>query len=297
VRGNAHSRGCIRISLTDFYKPPFYLCICMDILSLLVLGVVQGITEWIPISSKSQVTFVYLTIFKGNISSILPILLYAHLGTLLAASLYFRKEIGSLVCAIREKPLDIGSHANGKAGFLFTALLFTGLLGVPLLLLEKTFFPNLDAGLLYAIMGAGLIITGFLLLSHKGEKTRTIKEVTWKDGVLTGLLQGLSTLPGISRSGTSTTGLIWRGFDSESSFYLSFFLSIPTVFFAEILLYVGGGLTTFPVMEGIVLFVSSFIVGYLTLDTLLKVVRKVNIAYVVLALGIIIILVGVSGIG
>ncbi|MEI7857274.1 MAG: undecaprenyl-diphosphate phosphatase [Methanomicrobiales archaeon] len=65
----------------------------MDIVSLLILGMVQGITEWIPISSKTQVTFVYLIFLKGNISNILPILLYAHVGTLLAAILYFRMEI------------------------------------------------------------------------------------------------------------------------------------------------------------------------------------------------------------
>jgi undecaprenyl-diphosphatase len=269
----------------------------MDILSLLILGTVQGITEWIPISSKSQVTFVYLTLFRGNISSVVPILLYAHLGTLLAATLYFRREIICMIQEIRKTPCNIGCHAQGKAGFLFTALLCTGLVGVPLLVLEKKFFPTFDAGILYALMGAGLIITGILLLSHKGEKTRTVEEVSWKDGVLTGLLQGLSTLPGISRSGTSTTGLIWRGFDSGSSFYLSFFLSIPTVFFAEILIYAAGGLQEFPVSEGIILFLSSFVVGYLTLDALLKVVRRINIAYVVLALGIIIILVGLSGIG
>jgi undecaprenyl-diphosphatase len=269
----------------------------MDIVSLVVLGIVQGITEWIPISSKTQVTFIYLTFFKGTISTVIPVLLYAHLGTLLAAILYFRKEIACLVQAVADKPFDIRCHAHGKAGFLFTALVFTALVGVPLLVLEKTFFPTFDAGLLYAVMGAGLIITGLLLLSHNGTTTRTTEEVTWKDGVLTGLLQGLSSLPGISRSGTSTTGLIWRGFDSESSFYLSFFLSIPTVFFAEILLYLGGGLVTFPLTDGLILFASSFIAGYLTLDMLLKVVRKVNIAYVVLSLGIIIIVVGLSGVG
>jgi undecaprenyl-diphosphatase len=269
----------------------------MDIVSLLILGIVQGITEWIPISSKTQVTFVYLTFFKGNISTVIPVLLYAHLGTLLAAMLYFRKEIICLGREFSRSPFDIHGHLNGKTGFLFTALVFTALVGVPLLLLEKTFFPTFEAGLLYAVMGAGLIITGLLLLSHNGTTTRTTEEVTWKDGILTGLLQGLSSLPGISRSGTSTTGLIWRGFDSESSFYLSFFLSIPTVFFAEILLYIGGGLVTFPLTDGIILFTSSFIVGYLTLDTLLKLIRKVNIAYVVLAMGIIIIVVGLSGVG
>jgi len=269
----------------------------MDIVSLLILGLVQGITEWVPISSKTQVTFVYLQFLKGTAANVVPILLYAHLGTFLAAILYFRKEISCITRSFFEKPLDIGCHARGKLGFLFTALLFTGIVGVPLLLLEKKFFPTFEAGFLYALMGAGLIVTGLLLLSHKGTSTRTTEEVTWKDGVLTGLLQGLSTLPGVSRSGTSTTGLIWRGFDSGSSFYLSFLLSIPTVFFAEILLYAGGGMTSFPITDGIVLFVASFVVGYITLDTLLKLVRRFNIAYVVLALGIVIIVVGLSGIG
>jgi undecaprenyl pyrophosphate phosphatase UppP len=177
-------------------------------------------------------------------------------------------------------------------------LLFTGLVGIPLLLAEKHFFPTLDAGILYALMGAGLIVTGILLLSHKGGNTREIRDVGWKDGILTGMLQGLSTLPGISRSGTSTTGLIWRGFDSGSSFYLSFLLSIPTVVLAEILLSYGStGMNGLPVADGIILLLTSLGFGYLTLDVLLNVVKRVNIAYLVLALGILIIAVGLTGVG
>jgi undecaprenyl-diphosphatase len=76
----------------------------MDIVSLLILGLVQGITEWVPISSKTQVTFVYLQFLAGNIpvdvarANVIPILLYAHLETFLAAILYFRNEI---VCIAR----------------------------------------------------------------------------------------------------------------------------------------------------------------------------------------------------
>jgi undecaprenyl-diphosphatase len=270
----------------------------MDVVSLLTLGIVQGITEWIPVSSKTQVSFVYLKIFHGDPTLVIPILLFVHLGTVIAATIYFRKEIAGIIAEITDSPWDLRRHADGKAGFLFTALVFTGIVGIPLLLAEKWFFPALDAGFLYALMGAGLIVTGLLLLSHKGGNTREVKEVGWKDGILTGLLQGLSTLPGISRSGTSTTGLIWRGFDSGSSFYLSFLLSIPTVVLAEILLNYGStGMKGLPLSDGIVLLLVSLIVGYLTLDTLLKLVKKVNIAYVVLALGILIIVVGLSGIG
>ena len=270
----------------------------MSLFQLVILGIVQGITEWIPVSSKTQVTFVYLKLFQGDPALAIPILLYVHLGTVIAATIYFRKELAEIARGIMANPLDLRGHANGKAGFLVSALVFTGVVGLPLLLAEKKFFPTLDGSLLYALMGAGLIVTGVLLVSQKGRKEREIPSVSWKDGVLTGLLQGLSVLPGISRSGTSTTGLIWRGFDSESSFYLSFLLSIPTVIFAEILLNYGiSGMKGLPLADGAVLLLTSFVVGYLTLDGLLRAVQRINIAYVVFILGAVIILVGVSGIG
>src|SRR5271157_1202494 len=118
-------------------------------------------------------------------------------------------------------------------------------------------------------MGLGLLVTGFLLLRQKGSNTRKAESAGWKDGIFTGLLQGLSILPGVSRAGTSTSGLIWRGFDSQSSFNLSFLLSIPTVIFAEMIFYIGGSLASFPVSDGILLAASSFVFGYLTLDIIL----------------------------
>ena len=65
----------------------------MDLFQLIILGIVQGITEWIPISSKTQVTFVYLKVFQGNPSLVIPILLAVHLGTVVAATFYFRTKL------------------------------------------------------------------------------------------------------------------------------------------------------------------------------------------------------------
>ena len=270
----------------------------MDLISIVLLGIVQGITEWIPLSSKTQDTIAYLSFFHGDPASVIAILLYLHIGTVLAATVYFRGEIAKIVIGFVKSPADLHKHASGELGFLFTSLLFTGAVGLPLLLIEMKVFSNFKAGgLLYAVMGAGLMVTGIFLLTQKGVKARNKENASWRDGILTGLLQGLSVLPGVSRSGTSTTALILRGFDSESSFHLSFLLSIPTVIFAELVFYIGGNLKVFPVVDGVVLALSSFIIGYLTLDTLLKAVRRVNLAYIALALGVVIVFVGLLGAG
>jgi len=258
---------------------------------------VQGVTEWIPVSSKTQDTLVYLKLLNGDPSLVVPILLYLHIGTVLAALVYFRKEIRQIVAKAAEMPLGFSRHAQGKVGFLFTSMLFTGLVGVPLLLAEKKFFPFFDASVLFVLMGIGLLLTGVLLAKQSGSRLRNSSSANWKDGVLTGLLQGLSVLPGVSRSGTSTTALIWRGFGGEDSFRLSFLLSIPTVVAAELVFYIGGGVFALPVSQGLALSASSFVFGFLTLDVVLKLARRINMAFVAFALGLVVLVAGLLGAG
>ncbi len=269
----------------------------MDSITILVLGLVQGITEWVPISSKTQVSLAWLKVFNGDPSSLVPILLYVHIGTLLAAIIYFRKELLEIAQSKLKRPLAISTYSKGKAGFLLTAVILTGVIGFPLLYIEKKFFPTLDSSVIFALMGAGLVLTGFLLLSQKGAKERRKETVTWKDGILTGVLQGLSVLPGVSRSGTSTTGLIWRGFSSEDSFHLSFLLSIPTVICAELVFYLNGEVAAFPIADGILLAASSFVFGYLTLGALLKLMKRFNVAYVAIAMGLVMVAAWMLGAG
>ena len=109
----------------------------MDLFSIIVLGLVQGITEWVPISSKTQVTLVYLQFLDGSPSLVIPILLYSHLGTLFAASIYFRKEIKAIFEVILSDPFDYRTYTIGKTGFLINALLFTGLAGLPILYIYR----------------------------------------------------------------------------------------------------------------------------------------------------------------
>jgi len=269
----------------------------MDAITIFVLGLVQGIAEWVPISSKTQVSLTWLKVFNGDPATLVPILLYLHVGTLLAAAIYFRKEIMEILRSVLSKPFSKSTYSEGKTGFLITSLFLTGVIGFPLLYLEKKFFPTLDTSVLFALMGAGLVLTGLLLLSQNGAKERRKESATWKDGVLTGVLQGLSVLPGVSRSGTSTTGLIWRGFSSEDSFHLSFLLSIPTVICAEMVFYISGEIAAFPITDGILLAACSFVFGYLTLDALLKIMKKVSLAYFALAMGVVMIAAWLLGAG
>jgi undecaprenyl-diphosphatase len=195
-------------------------------------------------------------------------------------------------------PTNHKLHAEGKIGFLATALFFTGLVGVPILLAEMYLLPTLEAGALLSLMGAGLVLTGFMLTMQHRNRWRHAEAASWKDGVLTGALQGLSTIPGVSRAGATTTALIWRGFDAESSFHLSFLLSIPTVFLAEVVLWAAqGGVSAIPIWEGLTLSLCSFAFGYLTIHALIKVAHKINVAWLAFVFGMMMLAFGLLGIG
>ncbi|VVC00358.1 Undecaprenyl-diphosphatase [uncultured archaeon] len=273
----------------------------MDIIQIAILGIVQAISEWLPLSSKTMDTLVYTRFFGGGAESVIPLLLFLHIGTMLAAAVYFRDEIIRLAKKFLAAPTDWKAHSQGEIGFIITALFFTGVIGFPILVAEKYFLPQLDASALMVVMGAGLVITGFLLSSQAKKRWRNFEAATWKDGLLTGLMQGLSTLPGVSRAGTTTTALIWKGFDSESAFHLSFLLSIPTVFLAELVLWAAqGGLAIpagFTVTEGLMLAASSFVFGFLMLGALLKIAHRINVAWLAFAFGIMMLVVGLIGVG
>lgn len=261
----------------------------MDLFSVLVLGLVQGVTEWVPVSSKTQVSLVYLRLLGGSPEYVIPILLWVHLGTLFAAAIYFRKELMGIAREIQGTPFSARTYTRGRVGFLVAALSCTAIVGFPILYAEKKLFPTLDGGALYLLMGGGLIVTGLLLMSQKGRCLRRRETVTFRDGVLTGLMQGLSTLPGVSRSGTTSTALIWRSFDSADAFNLSFLLSIPSVAATEIVFYLGSAVGSLPVADGLGLAASSFVFGYLTLEAILRLVKRINLAYVTILLGIVVI--------
>lgn len=269
----------------------------MDLLQIIILGLVQAITEWLPLSSKTIDTVLYTQFFGGKLEEVLPVLLCLHFGTLLAAAVYFRKEIAELAERFLSSPSNFAMHANGKIGFLAAAIAMTGIVGLPILAIELFVFPDLKADALFSIMGVGLIITGFLLSTQHKKQWRMAQSATWKDGILTGAMQGLSALPGVSRAGSTTTALIWKGFDAESAFRLSFLLSIPTVFVMEVVLWIfQGGFVGIALFDGVALALSSFVFGYLTIDVLIKIAHRINVSALAFLFGISMLAFGLIGI-
>lgn len=272
----------------------------MDIIAIIILGIVQAITEWLPLSSKTMDTIAYTQVFGGSTGSVISVLLFLHIGTMLAAAIFFRKEIFELAAKfLREyRSKSLARHADSKMGFLAAALLCTGIVGFPILLAEKYVLPNLEAGALFSVMGIGLIVTGFMLTAQHKNRWRNFETAGWKDGVLTGALQGLAALPGVSRAGATTTALVWRGFDAESAFHLSFLLSIPTVFCMEVVFWLAqGGVSAIPFSEGLALAASSFVFGYLTIGVLTRIAHRINVASLAFVFGIMMLAFGLFGLG
>jgi len=270
----------------------------MDIIQVIILGLVQAITEWVPLSSKTMGAIVYLQFFGGEPEKLISVLLYLHMGTLVAASLYFRKEIADIVRRLFASLHHVELLKKSKIGFLASALVMTGIVGIPLLAIGLFLLPTLDASLVIIIVGAGLVATGFLLSTQHKHRWRDAESATWEDGLLVGAMQGISVLPGVSRAGTTTTGLIWRGFDAKNAFLLSFLLSIPTVFCAEVFLWgMQGGVSAIPVGEGLALAASSFVFGYLTIGALISLAQRINVSSLAFVFGIIMIAAGLIGAG
>jgi len=276
----------------------------MDLLSAILLGIVQGVSEWLPISSKTLDLFVFLQFLEGSESEAIPVLLFLHLGTVFAAILYFRKRILQIASSLL-KVRSIPAFLKTEASFYFFALAGTGAVGLPLLAIQSMFLPSIGTGALFAIMGLGLLATAALLhLQKKGEGNKnlrggeataekTAEQTTIKDAILTGLFQGLSVLGGLSRSGTTTTALVLSKFEPKAVFELSFILSIPTILCAEVLFYfLDGSFASYDIGQGATLALSSFVFGYLTIDALIRLAQRINLASLAALFGILMVAAG-----
>ena len=246
-------------------------------LTYLLIGLLQGVLEWLPISSQGNLVILMTTLLDMEASQALDLSVFIHLGTGLAALVYFRREVLDILLRRSEKD-------RGLFNYLLVTTIMTGVIGLPLFIFAKSVSLYGDA--LLILTGAALLVTGVIQRSAEVSGEKSSESLDTKDGLALGFSQGLSALPGLSRSGLTTSVLLFKGFSGAEAFRVSFLMSIPAVFAAAAGLIVIDGVP--PLGVGVLISVlASFISALITIDLLLRLARKIRFWSLCIVLGLI----------
>ncbi|MFA9416401.1 undecaprenyl-diphosphate phosphatase [Natrinema sp. HArc-T2] len=258
----------------------------VDLIVAILAGIVQGIVEWLPVSSQGNLAL-FLTIAGTDPAVAVQLALFLQVGTTLSAAVYYRDDIATAILAVPGwRPDSAYTGENAIASYVVVATLMTGVVGIPLYVYAVDFVGQLTGGVFITAIGVLLVLTGGLQLASESISMGIRDAPTLPDSVLVGAVQGVAILPGISRSGITTSALLFRSYDPPAAFRLSFLLSIPASLGAAALTITGaGGLPGIePVPALAALGVSSF-VGYLTIDALMRIVDRIPFWVVCFGLG------------
>jgi len=254
----------------------------MSFLQSLILGIIQGLTEFLPVSSSAHLVLVpYILKWKIPESQVFPFDVLVQIGTLLAVIVYFRKDLWSIIrgfvqALIKRKPFETAESRMGW--YLILATIPAGLAGIFLKDRVEAAFNN------PRITAIFLFVTALFLLGSEflGKQNRKLEDIGWLDALVTGFFQAFSIFPGISRSGSTITGGMLRHFERPAAAHFAFLMSIPVMLAAGIfsipdLLDVPDLGSFLPVL--IVGFVAAAIVGYLSIHWLLRFLSKKSLIY------------------
>ena len=257
-----------------------------DLFIAVIAGIVQGIVEWLPVSSQGNLSLV-LTLLGTDPAVALQLALFLQVGTTLSAATYYRTEIQTALAAVPGwRPQTAYEGDNAIASYIVIASFMTGVVGIPLYIFAVDLAGQLTGGVFIAVIGVLLIATGVLQLASESVSMGGQTAPTLTDSILVGAVQGLAILPGVSRSGMTTSAFLFRSYEPPAAFRLSFLLSIPASLGAAVLTMLSaGGLPGISPTAAIVAFAVSAIVGYLTIDTLMRVVERVPFWAVCFGLG------------
>jgi undecaprenyl-diphosphatase len=208
----------------------------------IILGIVQGLTEFLPISSSG-----HLIIFPWLLGWETPGLTFdasLHLGTLLAVVAYFSREILMMLHAIPvalRDPLGILTnssprgprHQEARLGLLIAVATLPGLIAGLLLepVVEELFHTDENRSLGISVIATMLIVVGLLLwvAERVGRRTRSIPGLLWTDALVIGMAQAIAIIPGTSRSGATITAGLFRGLERDDAARFSFLAGMPLI--------------------------------------------------------------------
>jgi undecaprenyl-diphosphatase len=242
----------------------------MNFFDAILLGIVQGITEFLPISSDGHLAVAQHLLPDFHQPGLLFDVML-HVGTLLAIILYFFRDIVGLTTALFRKDADARRDRHLLL-LIVVASVPTAIIGLALKSLVEQWVENM------VVVGLMLLLTGTLLfLSERYRRggQRGAAALTVTDAVLTGIAQGLAVLPGLSRSGSTIAMLLFRGVDGETAARFSFLMAVPAVGGAALLSL--RDLDALPIAD-IPAYLGgtavAFLVGLVAIRVLLNVIRR-----------------------
>ena len=231
----------------------------MNIIDIIILGILQGITEFLPVSSSGHLVLAQYLLGIDSPGNTLEVLF--HIGTLFSVFYVFNKDIKLIVISLNEKP------TQKLVIYIIIATIPAVIIG----LIFKSHIINLFSSIVpvgYALLSTGVILT--LSINFKNKN----KSLSYLYSLLIGLAQAVAIIPGISRSGTTISISMLLGIPPKEAARFSFLLSIPVIIGAGLLGFLElesyGLLTPKFIITGIL---TSFIVGTLSLKILLKILE------------------------
>lgn len=262
------------------------------IIQQLILGLVQGIVEWIPFSSEGVLLLVQSNFYSHiELNLFLRQALLLHLGTFFAALIYFRKDVINLIKGLfNYKKTD--PETKKLLNFLIITTIISGIIGLAILKfidLSSSIHIPLTRKTITITIGFFLILTGYLQLKSRASYagSRTIYNFNYVDSVFLGVMQGIAAIPGLSRSGLTVSSLLFRNIDDMTALRVSFLMSLPIVLIANILLNFRD-LTL--IKETYIGVIIAFFIGLLTIHLLMKIAEKVRFGWFVIFIAVMMIL-------
>lgn len=245
----------------------------------LLLGLLQGITEWLPVSSEGVVAATYATFRSGSFDDAVATALWLHVGTAVSALVALRADV---IGVVKDLAIRWRSGPSPLTTQLLVATIVSGVVGLPLLLALQEVSDRFGAGAM-GLIGALMLVTGAVQLRRPGGGTRRSAELSPVDGLVAGIAQGFAVLPGLSRSGSTVAVLLGRRVERQDALVFSFLMSIPASFGAALYASVDSGLALSS--GALVATIIAAVVGLMTIRGLLAVAQRVNFGFFVLLIG------------
>lgn len=248
-----------------------------------ILGIIQGITEWIPISSQGVVAIASTWIDDAEPSDAIAIALWLHVGTALSATVALRGEVTSLLRESAAAPRRLSAPVR----FLALSAVVTAIIGLPLFLIVGE-IADLLGSVAMLLIGLAMLATAFIIRCGLWQGERGRDDVTPRDAIIVGVAQALAVIPGLSRTGLTVAVLLSRDCSHREAVVLSVLMGIPASIGAGLLAVSASD--TIAGWPAIVAIVTAAIVGTVAIRAILAWATRVTLAPFVAAAGTAVIL-------